>query len=210
MTKISRRGFMLVLSSPSGAGKTSIATKILEVDKIVNVSISVTTRPMRPGEKEGIDYFFVTKEQFQEMLKKGELLEHAEVFGNSYGTPRSYVYNALSNGNDVIFDIDWQGTQQLAQLARVDLVSIFILPPSLKELEKRLNSRAQDAQEVIANRMKEASNEVSHWAEYDYVIVNEDLQKSVHQVHAIIIAERLKRTRQRGLLDFVNQLRGVS
>lgn len=210
MTKINRRGFMLVLSSPSGAGKTSIATKILEVDKTVNVSISVTTRTMRPGEKEGIDYFFVSKEKFQNMLKNNELLEHADVFENSYGTPRQYVFDTLSNGKDIIFDIDWQGTQQLAQLARVDLVSVFILPPSLMELEKRLNSRAQDSQEVIMNRMKEASNEVSHWAEYDYVIVNENLEKSVEQVHAIITAERLKRTRQRGLLDFVNKLRGIN
>jgi guanylate kinase len=210
MTKINRRGFMLVLSSPSGAGKTSIATKILEVDKTVNVSISVTTRTMRPGEKEGIDYFFVSKEKFQDMLKNNELLEHADVFENSYGTPRQYVFDTLSNGKDIIFDIDWQGTQQLAQLARVDLVSIFILPPSLMELEKRLNSRAQDSQDVIINRMKEASNEVSHWAEYDYVIVNENLNKSVEQVHAIITAERLKRTRQRGLLDFVNKLRGIN
>jgi guanylate kinase len=210
MTKINRRGFMLVLSSPSGAGKTSIATKILEVDKTVNVSISVTTRTMRPGEKEGIDYFFVSKEKFQDMLKNNELLEHADVFENSYGTPRQYVFDTLSNGKDIIFDIDWQGTQQLAQLARVDLVSIFILPPSLMELEKRLNSRAQDSQDVIMNRMKEASNEVSHWAEYDYVIVNENLEKSVEQVHAIITAERLKRTRQRGLLDFVNKLRGIN
>ena len=209
MTKINRRGFMLVLSSPSGAGKTSIATKILEVDKTVNVSISVTTRTLRPGEKEGIDYFFVSKEKFQDMLKNNELLEHADVFENSYGTPRQYVFDTLSNGKDIIFDIDWQGTQQLAQLARVDLVSIFILPPSLMELEKRLNSRAQDSQEVILKRMKEASNEVSHWAEYDYVIVNENLEKSVAQVHAIITAERLKRTRQRGLLDFVNKLRGI-
>lgn len=201
---------MLVLSSPSGAGKTSIATKILEVDKTVNVSISVTTRTMRPGEKEGIDYFFVSKEKFQDMLKNNELLEHADVFENSYGTPRQYVFDTLSNGKDIIFDIDWQGTQQLAQLARVDLVSIFILPPSLMELEKRLNSRAQDSQDVIINRMKEASNEVSHWAEYDYVIVNENLNKSVEQVHAIITAERLKRTRQRGLLDFVNKLRGIN
>lgn len=209
MTKINRRGFMLVLSSPSGAGKTSIATKILEVDKTVNVSISVTTRTLRPGEKEGIDYFFVSKEKFQDMLKNNELLEHADVFENSYGTPRQYVFDTLSNGKDIIFDIDWQGTQQLAQLARVDLVSIFILPPSLMELEKRLNSRAQDSQDVILKRMKEASNEVSHWAEYDYVIVNENLEKSVAQVHAIITAERLKRTRQRGLLDFVNKLRGI-
>jgi len=191
MTKINRRGFMLVLSSPSGAGKTSIATKILEVDKTVNVSISVTTRTMRPGEKEGIDYFFVSKEKFQDMLKNNELLEHADVFENSYGTPKQYVFDTLSNGKDIIFDIDWQGTQQLSQLARVDLVSIFILPPSLMELEKRLNSRAQDSQDVIMNRMKEASNEVSHWAEYDYVIVNENLEKSVEQVHAIITAERL-------------------
>lgn len=210
MTKINRRGFMLVLSSPSGAGKTSIATKILEIDKTVNVSISVTTRTMRPGEKEGVDYFFVSKEQFLNMLKNNELLEHADVFDNSYGTPRQYVFDTLSNGKDIIFDIDWQGTQQLSQLARVDLVSIFILPPSLIELEKRLNSRAQDSQEVIMKRMKEASNEVSHWAEYDYVIVNENLEKSVEQVHAIIMAERLKRTRQRGLLDFVNKLRGIN
>lgn len=209
MTDISRRGFMLVLSSPSGAGKTSIATKILEVDTDVNVSTSITTRPMRPGEIEGEDYFFVTKEQFQHLLENNELLEHAEVFGHSYGTPRQYVFDTLATGKDIIFDIDWQGTQQLAQLARVDLVSIFILPPSLAELEKRLNSRAQDSAEVIANRMKEASNEMSHWAEYDYVIVNDNLEKSVQHVHAIITAERLKRTRQKGLLDFVNKLRGI-
>lgn len=209
MTNISRRGFMLVLSSPSGAGKTSIATKILEVDRNVNVSTSITTRPMRPGEREGEDYFFVTKEQFQHLLENNELLEHADVFGHSYGTPRQYVFDTLATGKDIIFDIDWQGTQQLAQLARVDLVSIFILPPSLKELEKRLNSRAQDSAEVIANRMKEAANEMSHWAEYDYVIVNKDLEKSVQHVHAIITAERLRRTRQKGLLDFVNKLRGV-
>ncbi|WP_032112192.1 guanylate kinase [Candidatus Paracaedibacter symbiosus] len=210
MTSISRRGFMLVLSSPSGAGKTSIATKILEVDKNVNVSISVTTRLMRPGEREGEDYFFVTKEQFQSMLHNNELLEHADVFGHSYGTPKHYVFDTLTGGKDIIFDIDWQGTQQLAQLARVDLVSVFILPPSLGELEKRLNTRAQDSADVILNRMKEASNEMSHWAEYDYVIVNEDLEQSVAQVHAIITAERLKRNRQRGLLDFVNKLRGVN
>lgn len=209
MTNISRRGFMLVLSSPSGAGKTSIATKILEVDDNVNVSVSITTRPMRPGEREGEDYFFVTKEQFQNMLESNELLEHADVFGHSYGTPKQYVFDTLTEGKDIIFDIDWQGTQQLAQLARTDLVSIFILPPSLGELEKRLNSRAQDSAEVITNRMKEASNEMSHWAEYDYVIVNEDLDDSVQQVHAIITAERLRRTRQKGLLDFVSKLRGV-
>lgn len=209
MTKISRRGFMLVLSSPSGAGKTSIVNRLLEGDKNVNVSISMTTRPQRPGEQEGKDYFFVSKETFKFMLKNDDFLEHAEVFGNYYGTPKQYVYDTLAQGKDILFDIDWQGTQQLAQLARVDLVSIFILPPSLQELEKRLQKRAQDAQEVIYNRMKEASNEVSHWAEYDYVIVNEDLDKSVQYVHAIITAERLKRTRQKGLLDFVNQLRGV-
>lgn len=209
MTNIARRGFMLVLSSPSGAGKTSIATKILAVDSNVNVSVSITTRPIRPGEREGEDYFFVTEDQFHHMLENNELLEHAEVFGNSYGTPKQYVFDTLAIGKDIIFDIDWQGTQQLAQLARTDLVSIFILPPSLQELEKRLNSRAQDSAEVILNRMKEASNEMSHWAEYDYVIVNEDLEKSVQQVHAIIAAERLRRTRQKGLLDFVNTLRGV-
>lgn len=201
---------MLVLSSPSGAGKTSIVNRLLEGDKNVNVSISMTTRPQRPGEKEGKDYFFVSKETFSFMLKNDDFLEHAEVFGNYYGTPKQYVYDTLAQGKDILFDIDWQGTQQLAQLARVDLVSIFILPPSLQELEKRLQKRAQDAQEVIHNRMKEASNEVSHWAEYDYVIVNEDLDKSVQYVHAIITAERLKRTRQKGLLDFVNQLRGIS
>lgn len=209
MVDISRRGFMLVLSSPSGAGKTSIVNKVLEVEKNINVSISVTTRPKRPAEREGVDYFFVSKDDFQDMHAKGELLECAEVFGNHYGTPSKYAVDTLVSGKDIIFDIDWQGTQQLAQLARTDLVSIFILPPCLVELEKRLNTRAQDSQEVIMGRMKEAFNEMSHWAEYDYVIINESLEKSVAQVCSIITAERLRRTRQRGLLDFVNSLRGV-
>lgn len=210
MTNIRRRGFMLVLSSPSGAGKTSIATKILEINQDLKVSISVTTRQMRPGEGDGKDYFFVDRNRFQEMLHNGDLLEHAEVFGNNYGTPKNHVVETLAEGQDIIFDIDWQGTQQLAQLAKVDLVSIFILPPSFGKLEERLKNRAQDSSETIKNRMKEATNEMSHWAEYDYVIVNEDLEKSVAQVHAIIMAERLRRNRQVGLPDFVNVLRGVN
>jgi len=207
---IPRRGFMLCLSSPSGAGKTSICNRILEIDSQTTLSISVTTREQRPGEIHGQDYFFIPSEDYKNMVDNGELLEHATVFGNGYGTPKEFVFNALSEGKDVLFDIDWQGTQQLAQIARTDLVSIFILPPTTQALEDRLRTRSQDSEEVIRYRMSEASQEISHWAEYDYVIINENLDKSVQQVQSIVTAERLKRTRQIGLTHFVNGLRGVS
>jgi guanylate kinase len=209
MPNITRRGIMLVLSSPSGAGKTTIATETRELEPDLIPSISVTTRPRRPGEQDGQDYFFVNQEQFHELVKQGDLLEHAQVFGNNYGTPKKQVLEALKAGKDVIFDIDWQGTQQLAQLARTDLISIFILPPSTQELERRLRSRGQDGEDIIQLRMAQAATEMSHWAEYDYVIVNRDLATSVHQVRAILMAERLRRTHQLGLVDFVNDLRHV-
>jgi guanylate kinase len=193
MKNIHRRGIMLVLSSPSGAGKTTIATRLLDLEPELTPSISVTTRPSRPGEVDGRDYVFVTSHEFHEKVEKDELLEHAEVFGYSYGTPKRQVLDALNGGKDIIFDIDWQGTQQLAQLARSDLVSVFILPPSTKELERRLRARAQDNDEVVNRRMADAANEMSHWAEYDYVIINHDLEQSVAQVRSILIAERLRR-----------------
>ena len=207
MRDIKRRGIMLVLSSPSGAGKTTISQKLLELEPELAPSISVTTRPRRPGEVEGQDYIFVTLDQFNIMLKNDELLEHAEVFGYSYGTPKKQVLEALKAGKDIIFDIDWQGTQQLAQLARTDLISVFILPPSTEELERRLKSRAQDEDIVVERRMAGAATEMSHWAEYDYVIINHELTTSVSQVRAILTAERLRRTRQLGVVDFVNELR---
>lgn len=210
MKDITRRGIMLVLSSPSGAGKTTISNKLIELEPDLASSISVTTRPCRPGEVEGVDYLFVTLSQFQEMVDKGELLENAEVFGHSYGTPKQQVLDTLAAGKDIIFDIDWQGTQQLAQLARTDLVSVFILPPSTEELERRLRARAQDDDVVVERRMADAANEMSHWAEYDYVIINHELPPSVAQVRAILVAERLRRTRQLGLVDFVHELRHSS
>lgn len=206
---ISRRGFMLCLSSPSGAGKTSICGKVLELEPKATLSVSVTTRLMRPGEIDGVDYFFVTPERYKEMVANGDLLEHATVFNNGYGTPKDFVFDSLAAGKDILFDIDWQGTQQLSQLARTDLVSVFILPPNTKALEERLKNRAQDSDDVIHLRMAEATQEMSHWAEYDYVIVNDSLEQSVQQVRSIITAERLKRTRQIGLTQFVNGLRGV-
>ncbi len=209
MNDINRRGIMLVLSSPSGAGKTTIANHLLKLEPDLAPSISVTTRPCRPGEKEGRDYVFTTSSQFRDLVEKGELLEHAEVFGHSYGTPKKKVLDTLNAGKDIIFDIDWQGTQQLAQLARTDLVSVFILPPTTQELERRLRSRAQDEDHVVQRRMADAATEMSHWAEYDYVIINRDLNTSVNQIQAILLAERLRRTRQLGLVDFVNELRHV-
>ncbi|HYD68260.1 guanylate kinase [Azospirillum sp.] len=207
--EIRRRGLMLVLSSPSGAGKTTISRKLLERDSGITMSVSVTTRPMRPGEVPEVDYYFVDMPRFEQMVEAGELLEHARVFGNCYGTPREKVENALKAGRDVLFDIDWQGTQQLAENARTDLVSIFVLPPSGEELERRLHTRAQDSAEVIAGRMAKASDEISHWAEYDYVIVNNDVEKSVASVQAILNAERLKRTRQVGLSEFVKSVQAA-
>lgn len=206
---ITRRGFMICLSSPSGAGKTSICTRLKELDPNLNMSVSVTTRPIRPGEENGKDYFFIDRNQYDSLVKSGELLEHATVYGNGYGTPKQYVFETLRGGGDVIFDIDWQGTQQVAQIARTDLVTVFVLPPSTQELEIRLKKRDQDGYDIISKRMLEAANELSHWAEYDYVIINRDLEESIHQVQSIITAERLRRTRQAGLVDFVNQLRNV-
>ncbi len=205
--EIARRGLMLVLSSPSGAGKTSIARELLKREPNLTMSVSVTTRPRRNGEVEGVDYRFVDAASFAEMALSGELLEHAQVFGHAYGTPRAPVEAALAAGADVLFDIDWQGTQQLAQSARDDLVSVFILPPSTAELERRLRSRAQDSAAVVAARMAKAADEMSHWPEYDYIIVNRELAESVAKARAILVAERLRRARQTGLVDFVQGLR---
>ena len=204
---IARRGLMLVLSSPSGAGKTSISRALLAREPGLSMSVSATTRPKRPGEVAGRDYHFVDTETFGLMVNRGELLEHAKVFGNYYGTPRAPVEASLASGHDVLFDIDWQGTQQLRQTAGRDLVAIFILPPSTRELEKRLTSRAQDSARVVAERMAKAADEMSHWPEYDYVLVNEDLETSTAAVVSILAAERLRRERQIGLGDFVKALR---
>lgn len=198
---------MLVLSSPSGAGKTTISRALLDGDPDIGMSVSVTTRPPRPGERDGVDYYFIDGPRFEEMVARDELLEHAEVFGNRYGTPRAKVEALLADGKDVLFDIDWQGTQQVSQKAATDLVSIFILPPSVGELEARLRARAQDPEEVVRGRMAKAADEMSHWAEYDYIIVNRDIDRSVAEARSILAAERLKRERQVGLVDFVRGLR---
>ena len=200
---------MLVLSSPSGAGKTTISKALLARDPMIDMSVSVTTRPPRPGEEDGRDYHFIDEAAYQTMVAEKGLLEHAHVFGNYYGTPRSAVEKALVAGRDVLFDIDWQGTQQLREAARNDLVSVFILPPSAAELEKRLRSRAQDSEAVIADRMAKASAEMSHWQEYDYVIINRDIADSADRVHAILECERLRRDRQLGLSDFVRSLQSA-
>ncbi len=208
MAEIMRRGMMLVLSSPSGAGKTTITRRLLELDPHLSLSVSVTTRPKRPGEADGVDYVFVGAQEFERMARAGEFLEQARVFGHHYGTPRKPVEQALASGRDVVFDIDWQGTQQLKQRAREDLVSVFVLPPSTEELARRLHTRAQDSDDVVAARMAKATDEMSHWAEYDYIVVNRDVAESVASVAAILAAERLKRERQIGLADFVSGLRG--
>ncbi|MEI8396609.1 MAG: guanylate kinase [Rhodospirillaceae bacterium] len=203
---IHRRGLLLVLSSPSGAGKSTICKKLLATDDALSMSVSVTTRSPRPGEIDGKDYRFVDHPTFERMVAAEEFLEHALVFGNHYGTPRAQVTAELLAGRDVLFDIDWQGTQQLAQSAERDLVRVFILPPSAEELERRLRGRAQDSEEVIARRMAKASDEMSHWAEYDYVIVNDNLDLCFDRVQMILQTERLKRRRQVGLAELVKRL----
>lgn len=203
---IARRGLMLVLSSPSGAGKSTIARALLAQDGELSMSVSVTTRPARPGEQDGRDYLFIDRASFEAMIAEGALLEYATVFGNSYGSPRGPVEETLAAGRDVLFDVDWQGTQQLRQNARTDLVSIFILPPSRAELERRLRARAQDPEEVVRRRMAKAADEMSHWAEYDYIVVNREIATAVAEVKAILAAERLRRERQIGLAEFVKAI----
>lgn len=206
-THVGRRGLMLVLSSPSGAGKTTLSRALLESDSEITMSVSATTRAPRPGETHGKDYYFLSTEDFGIMRNKGEFLEHAKVFGNYYGTPSKPVMDALANGHDVLFDIDWQGTQQLEEARHEDIVKVFILPPSAQDLEKRLNRRAQDPADVVAARMAKASDEISHYQEYDYIIINENIEKSLGELRAILVAERLKRHRLTGLSNFVKQMR---
>jgi len=203
----SRRGLMLVLSSPSGAGKTTLTRRLLEDDDDVVMSVSATTREARPGEVDGKDYYFINRERFDEMVEDDQLLEYATVFDNRYGTLREPVAQALLQGKDVIFDIDWQGTQQLMSSSRaIDLVRIFILPPSIAALESRLRSRAQDSDQTVASRMAKAESEISHWAEYDYVLVNDDLEQTYATMQAIVRAERFRRERRPGMSDFVRSL----
>ena len=204
--KPTRRGLMFVLSSPSGAGKTTLSRKLLEEEKQVIMSVSVTTRKPRPGEVDGRDYYFVDDATFDSMVARGDLLEHAIVFDHKYGTPRTQVMEALDNGLDVLFDIDWQGTRQLAQKCPDDLVSVFILPPSMEELEGRLRRRAQDSDEVVAKRMARAIDEISHWEEYDYVTVNDDIVFALRNIQSILYAERFKRWRQLDIRHFVTSL----
>jgi guanylate kinase len=203
---IQRRGLMLVLSSPSGAGKTTLSRQLLDNDKQIQLSVSYTTRQKRPGERDGVDYRFVDTATFRGMIERKQFLEYAEVFGNYYGTPRGPVDDALNAGKDMLFDIDWQGTQQLRDKGRADLVTVFILPPSTRDLEKRLLTRAQDPKDIVAQRMAKAADEMSHWAEYDYVVVNRDLDRAFGEIRAILAAERLKRERQPGLSAFVRGL----
>ena len=204
--RISRRGLMLVLSSPSGAGKSTISKALLKSDGGLTMSVSATTRPMRPGEVEGEDYYFIDQDKFEAMVRDGEFLEHATVFENSYGTPTAPVEKALSEGRDVLFDVDWQGAQELSERSPHALVSVFILPPSMAELERRLTDRDQDSADVVASRMARAANEISHWGEYDYVVVNRELECAAASVLGILQAERLHRERQTGLVDFVKGL----
>jgi guanylate kinase len=207
MKKQNRRGLLVILSSPSGAGKSTLARRLMDWDESLSFSVSATTRKPRKGEVDGVEYYFKSRKEFLEMVNKGEMLEHAEVFGNLYGSPRAPVEAAIAAGRDVLFDIDWQGGQQISGSALSDeVVSVFILPPSIGELERRLNSRAQDSAEVIKARMTKSEAEISHWAEYDYVLVNDDLEACERQLKTILKAERLKRGRQTGLVDFVRAL----
>ncbi len=204
---IPRRGLMLVISSPSGAGKTTIAHELLRRDSLIAMSVSYTTRPKRLSEAEGKDYHFVDAKTFEQMVAQRAFLEHAEVFGHAYGTPKAVVEASLKAGKDVLLDIDWQGNRQLRGVADGDLVSVFILPPSTEELNRRLHMRAQDSEEVVQKRMAKAAGEISHWDEFDYLVVNDDLEESVEAIVAILKAERLRRERRIGLSDFVQGLR---
>lgn len=206
MKKPKRRGLMLVLSSPSGAGKTTLTNLLLKVDKHLHPSISFTTRPKREGEAEGDHYYFTDRDTFLKMAQEGKFLEYAEVFGNFYGTPKTLVEKHLQNGEDVVFDIDWQGNRNLSKISKDDVVSVFILPPSKKELMSRLVKRAQDAHETIELRMAKANSELQHWQEYDYTIVNKDLDESLKKLLSILRAERLKKARRQGVVDFVSKL----
>ena len=203
---MARRGLLLILSSPSGAGKSTLARRLMEWDPTLQFSVSATTRPPRAGEVEGREYYFRSRASFEAAVQSGEMLEHAEVFGNLYGSPKQPVVDAMENGRDVLFDIDWQGGQQIKQAMRADVVSIFILPPSIADLEKRLHERGQDSAAVIAMRMAKSRSEISHWPEYDYVLVNQDLPAAFEELKSIVIAERLKRERQPDLTGFVRSL----
>ena len=204
-----RRGLLIVLSSPSGAGKSTISRMLLESDPAITMSISATTRPKRPGERDDVDYHFVGDAEFDAMIAAGDFVEWAPVFGYRYGTPKVPVKDALRDGRDILFDIDWQGTQQLHSAMGEDLVRIFLLPPSMAELERRLHQRGTDSIEIIGDRMARAAGEISHWAEYDYVLVNNNTEKCLADVRAIVAAERLKRSRQAGLVAFVRDLVGA-
>ena len=203
---LARRGLMFILSSPSGAGKTTISRMLLDADPSIKLSVSVTTRPPRPGEKDGVHYYFVDDAEFDRMVEEDDFYEWAHVFGYRYGTPKGAIRGALKEGQDFLFDIDWQGTQQLKQKDDQDVVTVFILPPSLAELRQRLESRAQDTPEVIDSRMERARGEISHWAEYDYVVINDDVQACFAKVREVLDAERMRRTRQTGLIPFVREL----
>ena len=205
---LARRGLMFILSSPSGAGKTTISRMLLGADDEIKLSVSVTTRPPRPGEVDGVHYYFVDEDEFDRMVEEDDFYEWAHVFGHRYGTPKGRIRNALKEGQDFLFDIDWQGTQQLYQKDQQDTVSVFILPPSLDELHRRLTARALDSEEVVNSRMERARAEISHWAEYDYVVINDDVDECFTKVREILHAERMKRTRQTGLIPFVRELMG--
>tara|TARA_B100000242_G_C42840364_1_gene390293 strand:- start:43 stop:669 length:627 start_codon:yes stop_codon:yes gene_type:complete len=206
MSKSLRKGLMLVLSSPSGAGKTTICKKIINLDKKISMSVSYTTRPKRKSEKNGVDYFFVSKEKFENLKKSNFFIEFANVFDHWYGTPKDYVEKELENGRDVIFDIDWQGAQKLSDFSKNDVVSIFILPPSNEILLERLKKRAEDSNEIVKKRMSKAKSEISHWIEYDYVLINNDLKICSLEILNILNVERMRRRRQKFIYDFISKL----